>query len=151
MEKSEPDQMQEDPRGRDAAILGLSGILTIIALGLYTGLSSLWIFLHLIEQGTELARTTAFTAMVVFEKFSVFAFRSLHLPTWRIGWFSNRFLIVALVLTLGAQLLAVYWPPLQVLLQTEPIGIDEWTLIAIFVLPILIVPEVFKTMRSRST
>jgi Ca2+-transporting ATPase len=148
MEKTEPDLMQEKPRGRGAAILGLFGILTIIALGLYTGLSSLWIFLHLIEQGTELARTTAFTAMVVFEKFSVFAFRSLHLPTWRIGWFSNRFLIVDLVLTLGAQLLAVYWPPLQALLQTVPIGTDEWKLIAIFVLPILIVPEVFKTMRS---
>lgn len=151
MEKSEPEQMQEKPRGKDAAILGMCGILTIIALGLYTGLSSLWIFLHLIDLGVELARTTAFTAMVVFEKFSVFAFRSLHLTSWRIGWLSNRFLIGALLVTLGAQVTAIYWPPLQTLLRTVPIGTDEWTLIALFVLPILIVPDLCKTFLSRTT
>jgi Ca2+-transporting ATPase len=98
----------------------------------------------------ELARTTAFTAMVVFEKFSVFAFRSLHLTTWRIGWLSNRFLIGALLVTLSAQLLAVYWPPLQVLLRTVPIGFEEWTLIALFILPILVVPDLYKTIRMRN-
>lgn len=141
--------MTEEPRKKDTSILGLSGILTITALGLYTGMSSLWIFFHLLDQGVELARTTAFTAMVVFEKFSVFAFRSLHLTSWKIGWFGNRFLIGALAITLGAQVLAVYWPPLQVLLRTVPIGLEEWSLIALFVLPILIVPDMCKIAFAR--
>ena len=148
MEKSEPDQMREKPRKKDAEILGRWGMITIAAFGLYTGLSSLWIFFHLMDHGLELARTTAFTAMVVFEKFSVFAFRSLTLTSWRIGWFSNKFLLAALLLTLGAQVLAVYWPPLQALLRTVPIGTDEWLLIGLFVLPILIVPDLFKIIRS---
>lgn len=146
LEKSEPDQMQHRPRQKNSPILGLSGILTIIVFGLYTGLSSLWIFFQLQDQGVELARTTAFTAMVVFEKVSVFAFRSLRLPGWRIGWFSNPFLLMALAVTLGAQVLAVYWPPLQVLLRTVPMGTSEWLLIGLFSLPILVVPEVLKTM-----
>ncbi len=150
MEKTEPDQMKEKPRRKDTPILGLSGILTITVLGLYTGISSLWIFFQLLDQGVELARTTAFTAMVVFEKFSVFAFRSLHLTSWKIGWFSNRFLIAALAATLGAQVLAVYWPPLQALLRTVPIGMNEWALIALFVLPILIIPDVYKSISARS-
>jgi Ca2+-transporting ATPase len=146
LEKSEPDQMRQKPRRKDTPILGKSGIATIIVLGTYTGLSSLWIFFELMEIGVELARTTAFTAMVVFEKASVFAFRSLRLPGWRIGWFSNPFLLLALTVTLGAQVLAVYWPPLQVLLHTVPIGVDEWTLIGIFALPILVVPELLKAV-----
>ncbi|WP_299692152.1 cation-transporting P-type ATPase [uncultured Tateyamaria sp.] len=147
LEKSEPDQMQKRPRQKDTPILGKSGIVTIILLGTYTGLSSLWIFFHLMDLGVELARTTAFTAMVVFEKVSVFAFRSLHLTTTRIGWFSNPFLLAALAVTLGAQVVAVYWAPLQVLLHTVPIGLDEWLLISAFALPIIIVPEVLKALR----
>lgn len=149
LEKSEPDQMKHRPRGKDTAILGLSGVVTIIMLGTYTGLSSLWIFFHMIDQGVELARTTAFTAMVVFEKASVFAFRSLRLSCWKIGWFSNPFLLLALIVTLGAQVLAVYWSPLQSLLHTVPIGVDEWVWIGGFALPIIVGPELYKAMRSR--
>ncbi len=147
LEKSEPDQMQQRPRDKETPILGVSGIVTIILLGSYTGLSSLWIFFHLMDQGVELARTTGFTAMVVFEKVSVFAFRSLRLTSWRIGWLSNPFLLAALAVTLGAQVLAVYWPPLQVLLHTVAIGSDEWLLIAVFALPIIVVPELLKAVR----
>ena len=151
LEKSEPDQMQHPPRNKFTPILGLSGVATIILLGLYTGLSSLWIFFQLLDQGVELARTTAFTAMVVFEKMSVFAFRSLRLSGWRIGWFSNPFLLLALVLTIGAQVLAIYWPPLQAMLHTVPIGLAEWQWIALFSLPILIVPEVLKVGFAQRT
>lgn len=149
LEKSEPGQMQQAPRRKGTAILGLGGVVTILALGTYTGLSSLWIFFHLMDQGVELARTTAFTAMVVFEKVSVFAFRSLQMPGWRIGWFSNPFLLVALTMMLGAQMLAIYWPPLQAMLRTEPMGLDEWVWIGVFALPILIVPEVLKTLWAK--
>ncbi|WP_432817127.1 cation-translocating P-type ATPase [Sulfitobacter sp. JB4-11] len=145
MEKSEPDQMSYPPRRKNTPIVGGAGLLTIVMLGLYTGLSSLWIFLNLQGQGVELARTTAFTAMVVFEKVSVFAFRSLHLPGWKIGWFSNPFLLVALGVTLGAQVLAVYWPPLQAMLHTVPMGWSEWQVVVLFALPILILPELVKT------
>ena len=151
LEKSEPDQMQHPPRRKSTPILGAGGVASIIMLGLYTGLSSLWIFFQLLDQGVELARTTAFTAMVVFEKMSVFAFRSLHLPGWRIGWFSNPFLLLALTVTIGAQVLAIYWPPLQVMLHTVPIGLAEWQWIVLFSLPILIVPEMLKAIFGQRT
>ncbi|KAE9624731.1 cation-translocating P-type ATPase [Parasedimentitalea maritima] len=147
LEKSEPDQMAHPPRKKNAAILGIRGIITILAFGLYTGLASLWVFLHLLPVDEDLARTTAFTAMVLFEKASVFAFRSLHLPCWRIGIFSNPFLLIALVVTIAAQLAAVYWSPLQILLHTAPLHSAQWMLIGILVLPILLVPEALKTLR----
>ncbi|MFV1591247.1 cation-transporting P-type ATPase [Phaeobacter sp. JH20_36] len=150
LEKGEPDQMEHPPRQKDTPILGKAGLLSILALGLYTGLASLWLFLHLLDGNEDLARTAAFTAMVVFEKASVFAFRSLHLPCWRIGVFSNPLLLAALVVTIGAQVAAVYWPPLQVMLHTVPLQGEHWGLIALLVLPILLVPEGLKTLRYLS-
>ena len=80
------------------------------------------------------------------QKVSVFAFRSLRLPGWQIGWLSNPFLLGALAVTFGAQVLAVYWAPLQVMLRTVPMGAEQWLWIAVFALPIIIVPEVLKTL-----
>ncbi|MEM7545393.1 MAG: HAD-IC family P-type ATPase [Pseudomonadota bacterium] len=149
-ERAEPGQMAHKPRAKTAPILGRTGMLTILGFGAYTGTASLWLFLTLLPMGEDLARTTAFTAMVVFEKISVFAFRSLNLPNARIGWFSNPFLWLALIITMGMQVAAVYWPPLQLLLHTTAIGTDQWLLIGALAAPLLIVPEIVKGVR-RST
>lgn len=149
MEKPEPEQMKEPPRPMNAPMLGWSGIALIAVFGLYTGLSSLWIFWSLLPVDETLARTAAFTAMVVFEKSSVFAFRSLRAPCTRIGWFSNPFLLLALAATLGAQVAAVYWEPLQILLKTTALGLGEWQMIGLFALPLIVVPELVKFILIR--
>ena len=149
LERAEAGQMRQPPRPRDEAILGAGGFAAILALGLYTGGASLWIFHHFLSEGVVIARTAAFSAMVVFEKMSVFAFRSLREPCFRIGWLSNPTLIVALLAMLGAQLLAVYWPPLQALLHTDAMGLSHWAMIAAFAVPIVLVPELFKTVLTR--
>ena len=144
MEKATPGQMQRPPRAKQAAIVGRSGLIMIMCFGAYTGAASLYVFYHFLEAGPVVARTAAFSAMVFFEKFSVFAFRSSHLPCSRIGWLSNRILILALASMLGAQMAAVYWPPLQTLLHTQALGWEHWGLIVALTLPLLIVPEAIK-------
>jgi Ca2+-transporting ATPase len=149
LEPAEGDQMREPPREPDAPILGAGGVGLILAFGVYTGAASLWLFHTLLPLGVDLARTAAFTGMIVFEKVSVFAFRSLRRPCWRIGWASNPLLLGALAITIGVQVAAVYWPPLQVLLRTVPLGLDHWATIAALALPLVVVPEIVKTVRSR--
>ncbi|WP_050930487.1 cation-translocating P-type ATPase [Aestuariivita boseongensis] len=149
LEKTEKNQMEQPPRAPGAPILGWKGILTLAVFGLYTGACSLWIFYTFLPMGVDIARTTAFAGMVVFEKVSVFAFRSLTQPCTQIGWFSNPFLIVAFSVSLLTQVAAVYWSPLQTLLQTVPIGWEQWSLIMIAALPILILPEAFKFLSNR--
>ena len=149
LEKTEPDQMDHRPRQKSTPILGKTGVAVILGFGLYTGLASLFVFTHFLAVDVTQARTAAFTAMVFFEKFSVFAFRSLHHPCWRIGWLSNPLLIGALTITLGAQIAAVYWPPLQTLLHTGPLQTDHWVMILALTAPILLVPEIFKSLARR--
>jgi Ca2+-transporting ATPase len=144
LEKSERQQMEDRPRKPDEPILGVKGFLLIGIFGLYTGSASLWIFYSVLPQGETVARTAGFTAMVVFEKLSVFAFRSLTQPCWRIGWFSNPFLMGALLFSLGLQVAAVYWAPLQILLQTTGLDTEIWLTILTLGLPLIVVPEVAK-------
>ncbi|WP_375551790.1 cation-translocating P-type ATPase [Rhodophyticola porphyridii] len=148
LEKAEKEQMARPPRRRDEPILGRNGFLLILAFGTYTGAASLWIFYSLMPLGVDLARTAAFTAMVVFEKMSVFAFRSLTRPCSRIGWLSNPFLLLALAATLSLQLLATEWAPLQTLLRTVSLGAGQWGLIALLAMPLIVVPEAVKYVRS---
>lgn len=144
LEKPEAGQMQDPPRPRGERILSWQSAPVIGAFGLYTGLASLWLFLSLLPQGVDLARTAAFTGMVIFEKASVFAFRSFRQPGWRLGYFGNPLLLLAFAAMVLLQLAAVYWPPLQLLLRTVPIGMGEWGMIAALTLPLLVVPSLVK-------
>ncbi len=146
LEKATPGTMKRPPRAKRESVLGRAGLGMILAFGTYTGGASLWIFYTFLPMGEDLARTAAFTGMVLFEKVSVFAFRAFHHTNWRIGWFSNRLLILALLAMVGAQLAAVYWPPMQVLLRTVPLGWDQWELIGLLALPLVVVPEVIKAL-----
>lgn len=151
LEKATPDTMNRPPRARDESVIGRAGFLMILAFGTYTGSASLWIFYHFLAMGDEaVARTAAFTAIVFFEKASVFAFRSFHHACTEIGWFSNRLLIFALIAMVGAQLAAVYWTPLQTLLRAAPLGVEHWQMIGLFALPLLVVPELIKMLRRRA-
>ncbi len=149
LEKATRDQMERAPRPMRQGILGRAGFLMILTFGAYSGAAALWLFYTLLPQGEALARTAAFTAIVIFEKASVFAFRSFRKPCWRIGLLSNPLLLLALVAMLGAQMAAVYWPPLQVLLRTVPLGVDQWQMIGLLALPLILVPEAVKTVWRR--
>ncbi|WP_373050110.1 cation-translocating P-type ATPase [Thalassovita aquimarina] len=147
LEPGTPDQMTEPPRPAKQGIMDWTAVGLILSFGIYTGSASLYLFYAFMAEGDALARTAAFTGMVMFEKLSVFAFRSFTQPCWRLGWFSNRKLILALILMVAAQIAAVYWSPLQVLLRTAPLGWDHWQQIALLALPLVLVPEAIKSLR----
>ncbi|HCQ64972.1 MAG TPA: ATPase P [Rhodobacteraceae bacterium] len=147
LEKATPGTMKRPPRDKDESVIGRAGLAMILVFGAYTGTASLLIFYHFLSVGDEaVARTAAFTAMVLFEKVSVFAFRSFHNTNFRIGWVSNPLLIAALFAMIGLQLAAIYWAPMQVLLKTAPLGWAHWQLIALAALPLLVVPEIAKAL-----
>ena len=96
-----------------------------------------------------LAQTVAFTGLIVAEKINVLNFRSLHLPLHRIGFFTNRWLLLALVFTLGLQVCAVYVPALQSALGTTALRAVDWLVIVAISLPIFLGPEAIKWIRTR--
>jgi Ca2+-transporting ATPase len=113
-----------------------AGVIIEFAWALLSGLS------------LEKARTIAMTTMVFFQFFQAWNSRSETKSIFQIGLFSNPYLAYGLVASIMAHVAAIYAPPLQWLLSTEPISGSEWLLIVAISLSVVAIVEIDKWMRS---
>ena len=127
-EPKEPGLMERPPRPVDATILDWSlGLRTIVVSSL-VAVAAFGLFELSLAQGGSLeqSQTIAVNAIVVVEAGYLFACRSLRLPLWRIGVFSNLWVWLGAGLMLLAQLLFTYTPTMNMLFHTRPITWTWW-------------------------
>lgn len=63
---------------------------------------------------------------VAVELFDLFSCRSLTRSIWRIGFFSNRWIIVGVLVQAAGQLAITYAPAMNGLFHTAPITAGAW-------------------------
>ncbi len=71
------------------------------------------------------AQTMAFTTLVLFQSFNVFSARSDERSAFR-GLFTNRWLWLAIILSVALQAVVVYVPLLQHAFSTVRLGLGDW-------------------------
>ena len=102
--------------------------------------------------GTALtaASGAAFLSVVVMQMANAYACRSARLPAWRVGWTSNRFLLVAQAVTMLFVLVTFVVPPIaRALTQSwPPIGVLP--LIALSPVLLMLVDALWKAARHRA-
>ncbi|MFH1840668.1 MAG: HAD-IC family P-type ATPase [Candidatus Shapirobacteria bacterium] len=72
------------------------------------------------------SQTFIFAATGLHSLLAVFVLRSFHRPFWRSKIFANRAINLAVGMGLFLLVLAIYWPPLQFLLKTQPLTAFQW-------------------------
>lgn len=72
------------------------------------------------------AQAIAFTTLVVFEWAQAIGCRSWSVPMTRLGWFTNKGLVVGLVAGIALHWVAVSSPVSGLLLGSKPLGLVEW-------------------------
>ncbi len=89
---------------------------------------SWWLFEYEMGHGATLAqsRTAAVNVFVAVEAFYLVSCRSLVAPVWRLGPFTNRWLLVGVTVQALGQAAITYLPAMNRLFHTEPIGPDAW-------------------------
>ncbi len=90
------------------------------------------------------ARTYAFSALILSEMFRVFSARSERLSVFRIGFFSNRTLNRAVLLSLALTLAVIYIPFIDQYFRTVPLLLRDWAIIVGLVLIPFCSGELFK-------
>jgi magnesium-transporting ATPase (P-type) len=87
---------------------------------------------HAVAQGTvpntadeAHARTMAFTTLMMFQLFDVYNCRSRRRSALS-GFFENKWLLGALAFSLGAHVLVIYVPFLQMAFHTVPLSMTDW-------------------------
>lgn len=146
-EPKEKNLMAQPPRQKNSPIIDGQMKFLLVVAGF---LGPFFLFL-LIMGGNKgflpfhFSQTLVFAALGVISLFFVFASRSLK-QAFRYQFWENPPLIGALAIGLFLLLLAIYWPPLQFFLKTEPLGWKEWFLVIILSILNLLAVELIKKL-----
>jgi Ca2+-transporting ATPase len=154
LEPGEAGRMRRPPRDPAEKLPNSQGITMILGVGAYIALATAVLFYLCLRDGSAenvmYAQTVAFTGIIVLEKVNVFNFRSLADPLSSVGYFSNKWLLLAVAITLGAQICAVYVPFLQTALHTVPLSWQDWALMFAVAAPLFLIVELLKRRFSKS-
>jgi Ca2+-transporting ATPase len=154
LEPGEKDRMTRPPRDPGERLPNRQGLYMIMGAGTYIAVATAALFYFYLGDGTAemvaRAQTVAFTGIIVLEKVNVLNFRSLKSPLHSVGYLTNKWLLLAIAFTLGAQALAVYLPFLQTALHTVPLSANDWIVMFAVAAPLFLFGELAKWLSARS-
>jgi P-type Ca2+ transporter type 2C len=95
------------------------------------------------------AQTMTFTLLCAFQWFNGLNARSYRRSVFKIGIFSNHFVMAGLTVAIGLQILVVHLPLLQGLFHTVALSAADWALIVMVASSVLWVDEIRKLIANR--
>ncbi len=150
-EPQEKDVMERPPRDPrapllDKVMIGRILLVTILMLGAVFS-----VFLRQKGQGypIEVARTVAVNLFVMIELFYLFNCRSLTRSAFRIGFFTNPWVLVGSAVMVVLQLLFTYTPVMNRLFQTAPVSLQDWGMILMISFGVYLIIGLEKMVRNR--
>ncbi|MEM0342729.1 MAG: HAD-IC family P-type ATPase [Thermoplasmata archaeon] len=150
LEPKEEDVMHTPPRKPGAKLIDVTMVQNVIVLGILMAAGTLFLFnSEWSEEGEGSARTIAFATMAMFQVFNALNCRSRTRSIFKIGFFSNRYLLIAACSSFLLNLLATTLPPLRTALGTVPLSLSEWAFVIAVSASILVVDELRKLVQSR--
>ncbi|MBD3208833.1 cation-translocating P-type ATPase, partial [Candidatus Woesearchaeota archaeon] len=117
----DPKIMQRKPRNPKEHVISKNMLWNIIVIGVLVTVGVLFIFNYGLPQGAEKAQTLALTMLVVLEIVRLEMIRSQY----HTGFFSNKWLTMALAVVLVLQLLIIY-TPLRSIFHLAPLAWIDW-------------------------
>ena len=122
-EPKEPEIMSRPPRAPERPLLTKALTLRTLLVSALLVAGASWIFEWELAHGASLAeaRTAAVNLFVVVEIFYLFSCRSLTQAAWKLGPFSNPWIVVGVSTQVAAQLALTYVPAMNAIFHTAPV------------------------------
>ncbi len=121
-EPAERGIMQRPPRAPRESLFAHGMWQHILGVGLLIGGLCLAVQAWALHTGHAHWQTMVFTVLTLAQMAHVIAIRSESEPIWRLGLWSNRPLLGAVLLTFALQLATIYVPWLNPIFRTEPLS-----------------------------
>ncbi|MBN1170022.1 cation-transporting P-type ATPase [Candidatus Micrarchaeota archaeon] len=106
-------------------------------------------YLNLPGSTIEHTRTVTFTLLAFFQFWSAINARSIIESAFSIGFFTNKYLNVAIIGSILIQLCVIYVPEINQIMKTEPLNLMDWMLIVGISSTLFILFEVLKFFHRR--
>ncbi|MCR4670893.1 MAG: cation-translocating P-type ATPase [Saccharofermentans sp.] len=157
-ELGEPGIMKEPPRrkgepiinARMRTLIGIQAVVLFISVAtgfLASLLSGNSFFASADIKPIDTARTVAFATLICAELFRAFASRSETVSVFKLGFFSNRFMNISVLISLALTLAVIYIPKVNTIFDNVPLNPTAWLVI----LPLAVLPfaagEIYKLIR----
>ncbi|HZW43029.1 MAG TPA: cation-transporting P-type ATPase [Dermatophilaceae bacterium] len=148
-EPKEPGIMTRPPRDPARPLLTGALVTRILLVSALLVGGTWWLFEWELDNGASLAeaRSVALNLFVTVETFYLFSCRSLTQPAWRVGIFSNRWILGGVAVQAAGQLAITYLPVMNELFRTAPIPSEAWLRILAVALLASFVVAVDKRLR----
>lgn len=143
--------MRRPPRAPDRPLMTATLIWRTTLVASLLVVAAWWIFSTEQARGADLdhARTAAVNVFVAVQVGYLFSCRSLTGASWRLGLFSNQWILGGVLLQVAAQAALTYLPFMNRVFSTAPIGADVWLRIvaAAVVISVVIAADKFVALR----
>jgi Ca2+-transporting ATPase len=128
-----PDIMKRKPRPRNQTIFTRPVVTLVVLGGIWSTVVNLGIFSWALGSGKSLieAQCLVFMTLIIIQFFKSFNFRSDRLSILQIGILKNKWLIAAVLVSLGMTLPLLYVPFLQNIFHTYPLGLADWAIVVL--------------------
>lgn len=151
-EKGHGTALNQPPRKKTEKILNWEVIPYLILVCGTMAIGSILFFRYFLEVYTmQQAMTGVFLTMTSCQLFSVLNMRSMHKSLFKIGLFSNKYILISLTISLIGVFSVVYIPFLQQIFKFSPLPLFELGKIFLFSSLVLVVGEIWKFARFRNT
>ncbi|QGN50348.1 HAD-IC family P-type ATPase [Micromonospora sp. WMMC415] len=150
-EPKEAGVMERPPRDPAQPLLTGALVARVLLVAALLVAGAWWLFEWELGSGAELpeARTAAVNLFVTVQAFYLLSCRSLTRSPWRLGLFSNRWLLAGVLLQALGQAALTYLPVMNTLFRTAPIGADTWLRIVAVAVAVSAVVAVHKRFGRR--
>lgn len=150
VEESEKGIMKRPPFKPSESIFSRGVGTRIVWVGILLGLSSLGVgYWYWLRDPNGPWQTMVFTTLTLAQMGNAVALRSNTDSVFSIGFFSNRLMIIAVVLAVLLQLALIYVPFLQSFFETEALSSIDLLIAAVFSLIVFVAVEIDKWIRRR--
>ncbi|CAC9934544.1 calcium-translocating P-type ATPase, PMCA-type [Aedoeadaptatus nemausensis] len=153
VEKGEEETMLEPPRDPKEPILDRKVTITLIIQSLAITAATLGVYYYALTthgatgDGLVYSRTMAFSTLVFSELFRSFSSRSIDDTLFKMGFFTNKRLNQAVLLSLALVLVVLYVPALEAMFHMTDLGFMDWVIVLISALIPLVIGEIQKMIR----
>ncbi|WP_035340727.1 calcium-translocating P-type ATPase, SERCA-type [Halalkalibacter hemicellulosilyticus] len=131
MDQAEGDVMKRPPRKPNEGVFARGLTWKILSRGFMIGvvtLAAFWLTLQNDPADLIKAQTVAFVTLVMAQLIHVFDCRSEY-SVYHRNPFENKYLLVAVAISVLLMLIVIYYPPLQTIFHTVSLSAREWLLI----------------------
>lgn len=148
-EKGHGNVLHEKPVNPKEKILNASVMPFILINAVLMTVLTLLAFNWFLPISVEKGRSAAFIIMAFCQLYNVFNMRSLKLSIFKIGMFTNKYVNIALVVSVLIQIAIIEIPFFEKLFRFDPISFTEFTVLAVLASSVLWFGEIYKWIRYR--